>query len=208
MSILLKLYKILRPAKARGMASKLVKCMDAKVVQFTIKKLTEARVEVNKQTVESNLTKMKKVKDIFANCIDIIGERAIVYSSIKEEEFSFRTETSNTYIRYVKHGVGEIIDEELLNKGGKPTSVLIKKDSLDWVSGSASVKDVIDTSLFIITTAERFANTPSSANDVEGYLREKDRVSPILTYANSREFLILLNDLVNCMIIYLNASKE
>lgn len=208
MSILLKLYKILRPAKARGIASKLVKCMDAKVVRFTIKKLTEARLEVNKQTVESNLTKMLKVKNIFTKCIEIIGEHEVIYSSIKEEEFSFRTETSNTYIRCIKHGVGEIIDEEFINKGGKPTSVLLRKDSLDWVSGSSSIKDVIDTSLFIIATAERFASTPSSANEVEGYLHEKDRVSPILTYANSREFLILLNDLVNCMIIYLNASKE
>lgn len=208
MSILLKLYKILRPVNARGIASKLVKCMDAKVVQLTIKNLIEARTAVNKQTVESNLTKMKRIKSIFVDCIEIIGEKQISYSSIKEEEFGFRTETSNTYIRCMKHGVGEIIDEEFIVKGGKPTSLLLNKESLDWVSSSQSIKDVIDTSLFIITTAERFADTPSSANEVEGYLREKDRVSTILTYANSREFLILLNDLINCMVIYLNANKE
>lgn len=208
MSILLKLYKILRPVKARGIASKLVKCVDAKIVQHTIKKLTEARLNVNKQTTESNLVKMKNIKNLFTNCIDIIGEQEISYSSIKEEEFSFRTNTSNTYFRRMKHGVGEIVDEEFLNNGGYGSGSLLNKNCLDWVSSSSSIKDVIDTSLFIIATAERFANNPTTTNEVDGYLREKEKFSKILSYANSREFLILLNDLINCMVIYLKAIEE
>ena len=206
MSLLFKLYKIFRPKKAHGKLSKLLLRLDNVIISQTIEMLLDYVTGVNRVDNRLPLDKFTYVKNCFLDCINIVGYHELRYQNIKNEEYEFRTNSSLTCNHMLLSGVSMDLEHQL-RKYETRDLILKPMQVLDWVSNASSVTDIITSSLYIITTLERF-NTTTVGEVINGSeLRESDEVNATLSYGNSREFLILLNDLILTMVIYLKARN-